>query len=188
MYGADVTFDVDAALASFRAANAPEKPPGRRGRARTPPRHMSREERLAIALAQREQMRALGETPPLPDPCGKDRKDRALRYFAYEDARRRRDAGEATPEELAYLEARFAHLSQWRKAKNARRKRGLEHKGTDDVDAPQRKNKKKKRGASKSTPPTVFADVAVADDEAAAALRPRGPDDLRALFEVRAKR
>jgi hypothetical protein len=128
----------------------------------TPTRHgarkTAREARLEVALAEREACRRRGETPPLPDPTGRDRRDRVLRYVAYEDARRRKDAGLATPEELAYLEARRAHLSTWRKQKNARRQR---------------------RAAMRANPE--------ATPGAAATPRPRlrGPEDLRAFIEGR---
>jgi hypothetical protein len=86
-------------------------------------RKTSREDRLEAALAEREAMRARGEVPPLPDPCGRDRRERVLRYVAYEDARRRHALGIATDDELWYVETRRAHLSAWRKQKNARRQR-----------------------------------------------------------------
>jgi hypothetical protein len=137
---------------------APAKP------ASAPTRHAARktarEARLEVALAEREAMRRRGEVPPLPDPAGRDRRERALRYVAYEDARRRRDAGLATPEELAYLDARRTHLSTWRKQKNARRQR---------------------RAAMRAggTPP--------GGDEGSPVTRPRlrGPEDLRAFIEGR---
>jgi hypothetical protein len=126
-------------------------------------RRTAREARLDAALAEREAMRARGEQPPLPDPCGRDRRDRVLRYVAYEDARRRQERGVATPDELAYLEARRAHLSAWRKQKNARRQRraalraelDAENAARVDGDAPRR-----------------FP-------------RLRGPEDLRAFMEGR---
>ena len=123
-------------------------------------RKTAREVRLEVALAEREAMRRRGEVPPLPDPGGRERRDRVLRYVAYEDARRRRDAGLATPEELAYLEARRAHLSTWRKQKNARRQR---------------------RAAMRASGPAVDTDTATP----AARPRLRGPDDLRAFIEGR---
>jgi hypothetical protein len=86
-------------------------------------RKTTREARLEAALAERDAMRARGEVPPRPDPCGRDRRDRVLRYVAYEDARRRDALGVATVEELHYVEARRAHLSAWRRQKNARRQR-----------------------------------------------------------------
>jgi hypothetical protein len=118
-----------------------------------------REARLEAALAERDAMRARGEVPPMPDPCGRDRRDRALRYVAYEDARRRHASGVASVEELRYLEARRAHLSAWRRHKNARRQR---------------------RAA-------LRAEVETDGDRAAAETgrrfpRLRGPDDLRALM------
>jgi hypothetical protein len=86
-------------------------------------RRTAREARLDAALAERDAMRARGEVPPLPDPAGRDRRERVLRYVAYEDARRRQEAGVASVDEVTYLEARRAHLSAWRKQKNARRQR-----------------------------------------------------------------
>jgi len=118
-------------------------------------RRTEREARLEVALAAREAMRARGESPPLPAPDGRSRSERTLRYVAYEDARRRRDADTATPEELAYLEARFAHLSAWRKAKNARRQQrpGLQDPSTQ----PKKKKKKRKsRAARKASVIPVF--------------------------------
>jgi hypothetical protein len=117
-------------------------------------RRTEREARLEVALAARDAMRARGEAPPLPAPDGRSRSERTLRYVAYEDARRRRDAGKATPEELTYLEARFAHLSAWRKAKNARRQQrpGLQ----DPSGQPKKKKKRKSRAARKAKAIPVF--------------------------------
>jgi len=64
-------------------------------------RRTARETRLDTALAERDAMRVRGEVPPLPDPAGRDRRERVLRYVAYEDARRRQEAGVATVDELA---------------------------------------------------------------------------------------
>jgi hypothetical protein len=151
-------------------------------------RRTSREARLEVALAARDAMRARGEVPPLPDPCGRSRLERVLRYVAYEDCRRRRDAGVATAEELTYIEQRFAHLSAWRKAKNARRQR-LSRAGVDvgDDRGPQpAKKKKKKRDTSRARPPPLFvaAPGVDIDDERP---RLRGPDDLRALLDTKQK-
>lgn len=125
-------------------------------------RRTAREARLEVALAERDVMRRRGELPPLPDPTGRDRSDRVLRYVAYEDARRRRDAGVASPEELAYLEARRAHLSSWRKQKNARRQRRAAQRAGHDP----------------STPPSTTS-------TSTTRVRLRGPEDLRALIEDR---
>lgn len=126
-------------------------------------RRTAREARLDAALAEREAMRARGETPPLPDPTGRDRRDRVLRYVAYEDARRRVERGVATPEEVAYLEARRAHLSAWRKQKNARRQRRAALRAELDVDNAAR---------AEGDAPRRFP-------------RLRGPEDLRAFMEGR---
>ncbi len=148
-------------------------------------RKTQREARLEVALAERDAQRARGETPVLPDPTGRSRYERVLRYVAYEDCRRRRDAGVATPEELAFLEARFAHLSAWRKAKSARRQRAG-RRGDDDGDESQthQPKKKKKRGHAKKRPVPVFvaAPGGGADDERP---RLRGPEDLRAFLDAR---
>jgi hypothetical protein len=120
-------------------------------------RRTEREARLEVALAARDAMRARGESPPLPSPEGRTRSERTLRYVAYEDARRRREAGTATPEELAYLESRFAHLSAWRKAKNARRQQrpGLQ----DPSTKPKKKKKRASRAKRKVAPVYVTAPV-----------------------------
>ena len=120
-------------------------------------RRTEREARLEVALAARDAMRARGEIPPLPSPEGRTRSERTLRYVAYEDARRRREAGTATPEELAYLESRFAHLSAWRKAKNARRQQrpGLQ----DPSTKPKKKKKRASRAKRKVVPVYVTAPV-----------------------------
>lgn len=120
-------------------------------------RRTEREARLEVALAARDAMRARGEIPPLPSPEGRTRSERTLRYVAYEDARRRREAGKATPEELAYLESRFAHLSAWRKAKNARRQ---QRPGLQDPSAqPKKKKKRASRAKRKVVPVYVTAPV-----------------------------
>ena len=145
-------------------------------------RKTQREARLEKALAERDAMRARGEVPPLPDPCGKSRHERVLRYVAYEDCRRRRDAGIADATELAYLEQRFAHLSAWRKAKSARRQRLGRDRDDDVVRAQPKKRKKRGKARARPTPVFVAAPGADVDDE-----RPRikGPEDLRAFLDAR---
>lgn len=133
------------------------QPPGSIAASRGAARRTTREARLEVALAERDALRARGETPPLPDPTGRDRRERLLRYVAYEDARRRQEAGIATADEVAYLEARRAHVSAWRKQKNARRQRRAARRAEVDVAAA--------AGATPRFP------------------RLRGPDDLRALIE-----
>lgn len=133
------------------------QPPGPIAASRGAVRRTAREARLEVALAERDALRARGETPPLPDPTGRDRRERLLRYVAYEDARRRQEAGVASADELAYLEARRAHLSAWRKQKNARRQR---------------------RAARRAE-----VEVATAAGTTPRFPRLRGPDDLRALIE-----
>lgn len=124
-------------------------------------RKTTRETRLEAALAERDAMRARGEVPPLPDPCGRDRRDRVLRYVAYEDARRRHALGVATDEELRYLEVRRAHLSAWRRQKNARRQRRAALRAEVDAAAA--------RHAQGSPSERPFP-------------RLRGPEDLRAFI------
>jgi hypothetical protein len=125
-------------------------------------RKTTRETRLEAALAERDAMRTRGEVPPLPDPCGRDRRDRVLRYVAYEDARRRHALGVATAEELRYVETRRAHLSAWRRHKNARRQRRAALRAEVDSEAAR------------------HADGPASDRPFP---RLRGPEDLRAFIE-----
>lgn len=133
------------------------------------PRQSQRNKRLEGELLKRQEERERGEIPPLPDPCGRSRQERVLRWVAYEDARKRQQEGTATDEELAYLEARRAHLRAFRGRKRARQQ------------AREERRQAQKEGSTAKMPHLGETPAAVVELERP---RLRGPEDLRAFIEL----
>jgi hypothetical protein len=134
------------------------------------PRQSQRSKHLEQALSQRQEQRARGEVPPLPDPCGRSRQERVLRWVAYEDARKRQQEGTATDDELAYLEARRAHLRAFRGRKRARQVAREERQKARQAEA----GPSERSGRGGATQPL----------EGEPRPRLRGPEDLRAFIEA----